>query len=314
MRLVLSIVAIGLMTISAKQVYELWPAEKWKLSLSDSSETLLIKPGETLTSTDPRMREEKQPRHYIKVHTHFENIDFDNEEVTFSLEASIETIWIGWITNDYPDAELWFRLSRMVPEGVDMTKKIAGSYEDDASDLVWDLGTYTQKFDTNASSFPLDEIFQVAQYSMVVMSSPDRGLPEDARAVYTSWTYSTAPRTIGWTLEVEAIPNPRHDSRHSANLSFKRDANTITQAGIYLAALFCVVLSVAFFSVTHARKDGAHLEEVGGVVALALAIPAIRSLLPAPGFGISTLMDAGFLFLFSILIAAILLRIAIQIR
>lgn len=92
-----------------------------------------------------------------------------------------------------------------------------------------------------------------------------------------------------------------------------RSATTITQIGIYLAALFCVTLAVSALSIRNARQSGNHLEDVGGIAALALAIPAIRALLPGPSLNISTLLDAAFLFLFSVLISAILIRIALQV-
>ena len=317
-RLVLVLVALGLVVVSIAQVIQLWPSEPDLLRQTDETRTFYIEPGESHTFVDPRQQGEHEPRRHVEIHTHFESIDFANEEVTFTLSAVIDRDWIDIASRDHPEALLWFQLYRIIPASLERRKTAAeflqDTDEDEDFELPWVIGTFTEKFETDAAAFPLDQVFAFGQYSMIWMRSKNQAFPRESAPVYLDWTYSVAARNVGWVLEVASTPGARHDYRQRADFVFKRDNTTITHAAIYLIALLCVSLAVAFFSITRARQPGSHIEEIGGIVALALAIPAIRSLLPGPGVGILTLMDAGFLLLFSIVIAAILLRIALQIR
>ncbi|TYC68284.1 hypothetical protein FMN63_11415 [Stappia sp. BW2] len=283
----------------------------------DETVAAQVLPGGKHTFVDPRQRGETEPRTHVEIVTRFEQTDFTTEEVTFSIIAKIDRNWMDSATRDNPEAHLWFRLFRIIPQSFEVKKSASDFLKDTDEDedytLTWELGRFTQGFEADPASFPLDTVTQYAQYSMIWMRTRNQSFSKGSSPVYLAWTYEVAKRNVGLALNVRATPHPRHAFRHIASFSFVRSATTVTQIGIYLAALFCVTVAVAALSIHNARQSGSHLEDVGGIAALALAIPAIRALLPGPNLNISTLLDAAFLLLFSILISAILIRIALQI-
>lgn len=312
-KVVALLLSFALVGISALQILAVWPTGDDTATWPDRSTIFSVRAGETGFVSDRRHTGESETFHAFTVTTHIQTFDFENETVEVRLSVTADRSWIEAHSREFPEARLRLSVWGLSEEAViaDRTARefLANTNEDIDFDLTWEFVRKVSTFQMDPSSFPLDTLRNSFTLNIRWMQSDGRVFPDNDPPVFVAWGLELANANAGWKANATLSSHQRTELRQRLTVSIARENGRIAQAAVYALALFAVAVIVASLVVVRMRDaKSEHWEDVGALAALAIAVPTIRTLLPPPAVDVTTLLDAVFLLIFSIIISALLIR------